>query len=92
MTKNPTEEQKNEYRRLKKDAKKAVATAMKEDAVRKIKENGKNTNNVIKLVRKMKIESTDVDGGRWMRGNNGTLYLNEVRLTLWKAHMSKIKN
>ena len=34
MTRNPTE--KNEYRRLKKAANKAVAIAMKEEAVRKI--------------------------------------------------------
>ena len=37
MTKNPTEETKNEYRRLKKVAKKAVARATKEEAVRKKK-------------------------------------------------------
>ena len=37
MEKNPTEETKNEYRRLKKVAKKAVAIATKEEAVRKKK-------------------------------------------------------
>ena len=41
----------------------------------------------------MKIESTDVVGGRCMRGNDGTLYLNEKdRAKFWKAHMSKIMN
>ena len=38
MTNNPTEETQNEYRRLKKAAKKAVARAMKEEAMRKINE------------------------------------------------------
>ena len=39
----------------------------------------------------MKIESTDVVGGRCMRGNYGTLHVNEKdRAKLWKAHMSKI--
>ena len=41
----------------------------------------------------MKIESTDVVGGRCMRGNDGTPYLDENdRAKLWKAHMSKIMN
>ena len=41
----------------------------------------------------MKIESTDVVGGRCMRGNDGTLCLNEKdRAKLMKAHMSKIMN
>ena len=53
--KNLTEEAKNEYRRLKKAAKKAVARAMK-----KINELGRNHINVYRLVRKMKIERTDV--------------------------------
>ena len=64
MEKNPTKE-KYEYRRLKK----AVARAMKEEAVRKISELGRNPNNVFRHVRKMKRESTDVVGGRYMRGN-----------------------
>ena len=41
----------------------------------------------------MKIESTDAVGGRCMRGNNGTFYLNEMHgAKLWKAHMSIILN
>ena len=56
---------KNEYRRLKKAAKIAVAIAMKE-AVRRINELVRNLNNVFRLVRKMKIESTDAVEGRGM--------------------------
>ena len=94
MTNNPTKETQNEYRmRLKKAAKKAVARAMKEEAVRKINEIGRNLNNVFRRVKKMKIESTDVVGGRCMQGNDGTLYLNEKdRAKLWKEHKSKIMN
>ena len=66
MTKNPTEETQNEYKRLKKAAKKAVAGPMKEEAVKKMNEIGRNPNNVFRLVRKMNIESTDVVGGRCM--------------------------
>ena len=45
MTNNSTEETQDEYRRLKKAAKRAVARAMKEEAVRKINEIGRNHNN-----------------------------------------------
>ena len=41
----------------------------------------------------MKIEATDVVGGRCMRENDETLYLNEKdRAKLLKAHMSKNMN
>ena len=66
---------------------------MKEKAVRKITELGRNPNNVFRPVRKMKIESIDVDGGRCMRENVETPYLNDTDgAKLWKAHMSKIMN
>ena len=54
---------------------------------------GRNPNNVFRLVKGMKIESTDVVGERCMRENDGTFYLNEKdRAKLWKACMSKIMN
>ena len=58
--------------------------------VRKINELGINPNKVFRIVRKMKMDSTDVVGGSCMRGNDGTLYLDEKdRAKLWKAHMEK---
>ena len=58
--------------------------------MRKIEELVRNPNYVFRLVRKMKVESTDVVGGRCMRVNDGTLHLNEKdRAKLWKEHMSK---
>ena len=77
MIKNITEETKNKYRRLRQAAKKAVARAMKEEAVRKINDQGINSDNVSRHVRKMKMEITDVIGGRCMQGNDGIHYLNE---------------
>ena len=78
---------------MKKDAKKADAGAMKEEAVRKINEFGRNPNNIFRLVKKMKIESTDVVGGRCMQGNDGALYITGKDVgKLWKAHMSKNMN
>ena len=55
MTNNPTEETQNEYRRLKKAAKRAVAMAMKEEAVRKINEIGRNPSHVFRFVKKVMI-------------------------------------
>ena len=61
---------------------------MKEEAVRKVNEIGGNPNNFFTLDRKMKIERTDVFGGRYMQGNDGTLRLNEKDgAKLWRAHM-----
>ena len=42
---------KKEYRRMKKAAKKAVARAMKEEAVRKINELGRDPDNVFRFVK-----------------------------------------
>ena len=57
--------------------------------MRKINELGRSPNNVFRLVRKMKVESTDAVGGRCMRGNDGTLYLNvKDRAKLLKACIS----
>ena len=45
-----------------------------------------NPNNVFSRVRKMKMERPVV-GGRYIRGNDGTHYLNKESANLWKAHM-----
>ena len=52
---------------------------MKEEALRKINEIGRNTNNVFRFVRKMTIESLSVVGGRCMRGNDGTLQMDQLK-------------
>ena len=58
--------------------------------MRKINEIRRIPNNAFRLVKKMKIESTDVDGGKCMGGHDGTPYLNEKdRAKLWKAHIMK---
>ena len=59
---------------LKQAAKKAIARAMKEEAVKNTHALGRNSDNVFRHVRKMKIARTDVVGGRCIRGNDGALY------------------
>ena len=66
---------------------------MKDEAVRKNNELGRNTNKVFRLIRKIKLESTDLAGGRCVRENDGTLHLSERETAkIWKVHMSKIMN
>ena len=56
--------------------------------MKKFNELGRNPNNVLRLVRKMKVEGTDVAGGMCMRGNDGTHYLNEKDgVKFLKSHM-----
>ena len=70
-----------------------VEEEAEEEAVRKIDELDRNHNNVLRLVRNLKIESTDVIGGRCMRRNDGTPCLNEKdRAKLLEAHASKFVN
>ena len=84
---NHTEVTQNEYRRLKKSAKKAIARDMKDEAVRKSNELGRNHNYVFRLVRKMRMECTDIVGGRCMRENDGTLYFYEKRKNFISAYV-----
>ena len=66
---------------------------MKEDALKKINELGRNPNNVLRVVGKMNIESIDFDGGMCMRGNIKTHYLNEKdRGKFCREHIKKIMN
>ena len=58
------------------------------EAEKKINELGRNPNNVFRLVRKMKMETTDVVGGRCIRGNDGAFYLSEKDTAIiCKAHI-----
>ena len=61
--------------------------------MRKINELGINPNNVLRFVRKMTIDCTDLVGQRCMRENDGTLYFSEKdRAKLWRAYISQIMN
>ena len=59
---------------MKKTVKKAVPRARNKEAVRKINELGRHPNNVFRLVRNEFV----VVGGRCMRRNYGTFYLDDM--------------
>ena len=93
MSKNGTEENKAKYKRLKKQAKKVVARAMKEEAEKGLGELKDNLDKVYKIVKALKKDGRDVAGGRCMRGSDGKLNFSERhRASVWKEHMEKIMN
>ena len=93
MTKHFNEKAVNEYRRWYKTDIKAVAWAMKQEAVRTINELGRNAYNVFSIIRIMNIEWTDIVKGSCMRKNDGILDLNEKDgAKQWKAYMTEILN
>ena len=58
---------KTRYKNMKNRAKKVVLKAMKEAAKRDLRELSKHPNKVFKLVKSMKKDGKDVEGGRCMR-------------------------
>ena len=77
MCKSGTEANTARYKNMNNRAKKVVATAMKEAAEQELRELSEHPNKVFKLVKSMKKDGKDVEGGRCMRGSNGRLNFNE---------------
>ena len=91
--KNRSEENKDSYKKQKNRTKKVVATAMKKEAERELEGLCGKPNNVFRLVKFMKREGRDIDGGRCMKGKDGRLLFSEKeRGRLWKDHMEEIMN
>ena len=77
MCKSGTEANKATYKNMKNRANKVVAKAMKEAAEQELKELSEHPNKVFKLVKLMKKDGKDVEGGRCMRGSDGRLNFSE---------------
>ena len=65
-----TEEIKSRYKSMKNNAKKAVSKAMREKAVDALTELQNCPNGMFRLVRILKTDSEEVDGGRCMSGSD----------------------
>ena len=90
MCKSRTEANKARYKNMKNSAKKVVTKAMKEAAEWELSE---HLNKVFKLVKSMKKDGKDVEGGRCMRGSDGRLnFIEKDRGRVWKEHMERIMN
>ena len=64
---------------MKNRAKKVVAKAMKEVAERELRGVNEHPNKVFKLVKSMKKDGKDVEGGRCMRRSDSRLSFSENR-------------
>lgn len=93
MCKSGPKVNKARYKNMKNRAKRVVAKAKKEAAERKLRELSEHPNKVFKLVKSMKKEGKDVEGGRCMRGSDGRLNFSEKdRGRVWKEQMGRIIN
>ena len=74
-------------------AKKVVAKAKKEAAEQELRELSEHPNKVFKLVKSMKEDRKDVEGGKCKRGSDGRLNFSEKdRAKVWKEHVERIMN
>ena len=93
VRKSGTEVNKARYKNTKNRAKKVVAKAMKEAAEQELRGLSEDPNKGFKLVKSMKKNGKDVEGGRCMRGSEGRLSFSEKdREKVWKEHMERIMN
>ena len=66
---------------------------MKEAAERWLRELSQHPNMVFKLVKSMKKDGKDIEGGRYIKGSDGRLNFNEKdKGKVWKEHMERILN
>ena len=77
MCKSGTEANKTRYKNMKNRTKKIVAKAMKEAVERELRELSDHPNKVFRLVKSMKKDEKDVEGGRCMRNSDGRLNFSE---------------
>ena len=93
MRKSGTEANEARYQNMTNRAKKVVAKAMKEVAERELRGLSEHPNKVFKLVKSMKKDGKDVEGGRCMKGSDGRLSFSEKdRGKVWNEHMERIMN
>ena len=66
---------------------------MRREADREINDLCDKPNNAFKLVKFLKKERPDVNGGRYLRGINGRfVFSKKDRKRVWKEHMEKTMN
>ena len=91
--KNRSAENKSNYRKARNRTRKVVAKAMKQAAEDEMKVLYNKSNDVFKLVKFMRRDGKDTNGGGCMKDKDGRLVVSEKdRGKLWKDHMEKIMN
>ena len=93
MCKNRLEENKAKYKNIKNRTKKMVANSMKKEAEEEITKLNKKTNNIFTLVKFIKSDGKDIEGGRCMKRKDRRLdFSKKDRKRIWKNHMEEIMN
>ena len=86
----PSEENKNQYKHIRNQTRKIVATAMRKESNQELNNLYHNSNSVFYFLRRMKKEGKDLEGGRCLRGGDGQLgFIEEDRAKIWKEHMKR---
>ena len=94
MCKNRLEENKAKYKNIKNRTKKMVLNSMKKEAEEELTKLNKKSNNIFTLVKFIKSDGKDIEGGRCMRGKDKRLGFSSQkdRKRIWKDHMEEIMN
>ena len=74
MCQSSTEENKRRYKSMKNKVNKAVSQVMREKAEEALTELQNCPNWMLTLVKELKTDSKEVEGGRCMRGSDGKLF------------------
>ena len=77
MCQNRSEENKAKYKNIKNRTKKGVANSMRKKAEKELTKLNKKTNNIFTLVKFMKKDGKDIEGGRYRGGKDGRLGFSE---------------
>ena len=93
MCQNSTVENKRWYECMKNKANEAVCKTMREKAEEALTELQNCPNGMLRLVKGLKTDSKEVEGGRCMRGSDGKLCFGEKeRCNVWKDYLERITN
>ena len=81
------------YKNMKNLAKMVVANFMRKEAENELIKLNKKPNNIFTLVKFMKKDGKDIEGGRRMRGKDVKLGFSEKGgKRMWKSHMEEVMN
>ena len=91
MCKSRSQENKARYKNIKNRTKKVVANSMRKEDEKELTKLNKKPNSIFTLVKFMKKDGKDIEGGRCMRGKDGRLgFCEKDRKRIWKNHMEEI--
>ena len=93
LYKNQSEENKIKHRKQRNFTSKVIAKVMKRKSEKELESLHENPNNIFKLVRRLKKNRQDVEGGRCLRGKDGRLGFTEnQRKKIWKDYIENVMN